>query len=610
LRALVDDALAKLGTGALPGSVEREQIDFREEAGRRGPGGILNVGDRHNQEAARHLASEVACMANIPGGGAIVVGVEDRSGMLLGAAVDADWLRRRVYEYAGVAPAVTERVVRGIRLLVLCVAHAGGPAEDVSGRIRWRTGGRCTPVDRAQWWLNRQRHAGCDLMAAATKRHEADVAPGALVVARRYLASWARERGTGTEGADLAGQSPRELLTGLGVLYPDGQLSAAGALMFCAPGRTRIALSVLDVEGGELLAAPRDLSGLSLLEQIALVDDRLGTLNTSLRVAAGPGFARPSVRRLPAGAVREAVLNGVVHRDWMQHDPLEVTWVQEDSALQVVSPGGFTGGVTAENVLTQRHARLLTLEDLCRALHLADKQGLGVDRMYRDMVVLGHRPPMIVEEPGPRVRTRLAGGPPVAPVVNLMSTVRPEPRQRDVRVALIIYTLLHQPYTTANRLTGILQREIPEVEEALETAASCLTDSEPLIFRYKDVWTLTWEAVSAARRRTEYQDLHRPGVLTYIKPDINVAATIASDWLADHDRYTSGDHVNLTGLTYAGARGQLERLEQAGLLVRGPGSGRSAHFMAGLTLSDPPVPRLATLPSSRSSSLEAVRTSP
>lgn len=166
--------------------------------------------------------------------------------------------------------------------------------------------------------------------------------------------------------------------------------------MFCPSDRTHIALSVLDVEGGELLSPPRDLAGLSLLEQIADVDDRLDTLNTYLRVTADPGFAQPSVRRLPPGAVREAVLNGVVHRDWMPHDPVEVTWIDEDSALQVISPGGFTGGVTAANVLTQRHARYPALADLCRALHLVEKQGLGVDRMYRDMVVLGHRPPLIV----------------------------------------------------------------------------------------------------------------------------------------------------------------------------------------------------------------------
>ena len=54
------------------------------EAGRRGPRGTLTVGDPHNEEAARHLANEVACMANTPGGGAIVVGVEGRSGRLHG----------------------------------------------------------------------------------------------------------------------------------------------------------------------------------------------------------------------------------------------------------------------------------------------------------------------------------------------------------------------------------------------------------------------------------------------------------------------------------------------------------------------------------------------
>ena len=584
LEALVDGALARLAAGALPDSIEREQVDFKEEAGRRGPGGTLAVGDPHNQEAARHLANEVACMANTPGGGAIVVGVEDRSGRILGAALDADWLRHRVYEYVGIAPGVKERVVQGARLLVLYVAQAGEPVEDVSGRIRWRTGGHCTPVDRAEWWLSRQLHAGYDQMAVVTRRTVSDVTAGAVGLARRYLASWAKERGTDAASADIGGKSARELLAALGVLYPDGRLSAAGALMFCQSDRTHITLSVLDVEGGELLAAPRDLSGLSLLEQINIVDERLDTLNTSVRVIADPGFAQPLARKLPPGAVREAVLNGVVHRDWMQPDPVEITWIEEDSALQVVSPGGFTGGVTAENVLTQRHARYPALADLCRALHLVEKQGLGVDRMYRDMVVLGHRPPMIVEETGPRVRVRLVGGPPVVPVVNLMSTILPEPRQRDVRVALIIHALLHQPFITARRLTGILQRGIPEVEEALETAADCRTGIEPLLLRYKDVWTLTSAAVSAARRRTSYEDLHRRGVLTYIKPDISVAATIARDWLADHERFTSGDHVNLTGLTYAGARSQLERLEQAGLLIRGPGSGRNAHFVAGPAL--------------------------
>jgi ATP-dependent DNA helicase RecG len=234
-------------------------------------------------------------------------------------------------------------VVQGIRVLALYIAPARGPVGDVSGCIWWRTGGPCTPVGCAEWWLSRQRDAGYDQMAAAMQRTDSDVAPGAVVAARRYLASWAKERGNGVDGTGAGGQSPRELLTTLGVLDPEGRLSAAGALMFCPSGRTCIALSVLDAEGGELLAAPRDLAGRSLLEQIEWVDDRLDTLNTSLRVAADPGFAQPTVRGLPPGAVREAVLNGVVHRDWMQHDPVEVTWIDEDSALRLSAPAASPG---------------------------------------------------------------------------------------------------------------------------------------------------------------------------------------------------------------------------------------------------------------------------
>ena len=46
-------------------------------------------------------------------------------------------------------------------------------------------------------------------------------------------------------------------------------------------------------------------------------------------------------------------------------------------------------------------------------------------------------------------------------------------------------------------------------------------------------------------RVTGYRRIHAATV----RPDIKVAATIARDWLTDHERYTSGDHVNLTGLT-------------------------------------------------------------
>lgn len=311
-------------------------------------------------------------------------------------------------------------------------------------------------------------------MAGATGRIVIDVSTGAVAAARRYL------RNAGDE--HHATEAVADLLRRLGVLHPDGHLTQAGALLFCPADRTFIAVTVIDVEGGDVLLPPPDLAGLSVLEQLVAAEDRLDSVNTEVTVRGG--FAESTVRRLPPGAVREAFLNGLVHRDWMLSAPVTITWVDADSAMQVISPGGFTGGITSDTVLTQRYARHPALADLFRALNLVEKQGLGVDRMYREMVDLGHRPPVIVEEAGPRVRTRLVGGRPIVAVMALAGRIEPAVRRRDVRVALIVDDLLRHPFATPERLARILQRTAQEAAEALDTTAECRVGTSPLLTRF------------------------------------------------------------------------------------------------------------------------------
>lgn len=572
LREQVGVALDKIERGLSPTDAEREHVDLKEEAGRRGKGGLLLPGEPRNLAAADQLADEVACMANTPGGGALIVGVDDDTGALLGAALDAEWLRHRIYERVDIAPTVETVERSGVRLLVLYVAAAREPVENTNGQLRWRTGRQCVPVDRAEWWLHRDDIAGHDPMAAVTDRTIADVASGAIEIARRYLDEQFRYR----RDEPVTG-SAEELLTMLGVRRPDGRLTQAGVLLFCPANRTYLSLSVLDVEGGDVILAPTDMTGLSLLEQIAAVEDRLDTLNTAITLRSG--FSETPVRRLPQAAVREALLNAVAHRDWMQPEPVAVTFVEVDSALQVVSPGGFVGGVGADNLLTERFARYPALADLLRAMRLVEKQGLGVDRMYRDMIALGHRPPVIVEDAGPRVRVRLKGGQPVVPVMRLLSAIKPEVRQRDVRVALIVWTLLHHPFVVADDLTDVLQRSEPEVVEALDTAADCRVGEQSLIARYKDVCVLSDSALRVVDVASSRPLLRRRGVLTYRRPDDG--ESIVRRWLRVHDRYTTRDHAVLTGLSHGGARYQLLGLHDSGIIERGEAMGRNAHYVAG-----------------------------
>ncbi|WP_211221765.1 DUF5635 domain-containing protein [Granulicoccus phenolivorans] len=574
ISAAVEACLQQLRSGVLPDAAERQNVDIKEEAGRRGAGGRLLPGTAENTKAADQLADEVAYMANTPGGGALIVGVENRTGDLLGTDLDPEWLRQQIYRRVDVAPEVEVRWERGIRLLIILVAEAREPVEDTGDRLRWRVGAASVPVDRGEWWLHRQGRAGWDQMSRPSQFRIDHVTPGAVVVAREYLG---RRDQSADAMADLAVAPTADLLRQLGLLTVDGFLTEAGALLFCPAPRPWLSWTRVDVEGGDILAREESYVGLSLLEQIANIEALLEAANDL--VTLGSEFAERSIRLLPARAAREAVLNGVVHRDWNLQEPTAVTWVEADSSLTVVSPGGFVGGVSEHNVLTQRFSRSPALADAVRALGLVDKQGIGVDRMFREMVTLGHRPPMFVAEPGPRVRVRLVGGTPVLPVMRLTSRIQPTVRQRDVQVALAIHTLLHAPFTTAGKLSQVLQRPEAEAAEALEITARCVVGEQPLITAYKDTWMLTEAARYVVRSEKAESDLlRRLGVLWYVSPQLEDAAQVVDSWFEGHDRITSGDYAEMTGLTKGGARGALDRLVDEGLLIRGESTGRNAHY--------------------------------
>ena len=79
------------------------------------------------------MTDEVACFANTPGGGALILGVEDSQGTVLGTELDIEWLRQRIDEAVQVAPDIVEHHLggaQGLRVLVLYVPQAKEPVYD------------------------------------------------------------------------------------------------------------------------------------------------------------------------------------------------------------------------------------------------------------------------------------------------------------------------------------------------------------------------------------------------------------------------------------------------------------------------------------------------
>jgi len=127
LRDRVESVLRHLGGETKLTKVETECLDLKEEAGRRDRVGALLPAATTNTAAVEALAGEVRCFANTPGGGAIILGVEDKTHNLLGTALDPEWLRQRINDLTGVAPLVEEKFISGARLLVILIAESAEP---------------------------------------------------------------------------------------------------------------------------------------------------------------------------------------------------------------------------------------------------------------------------------------------------------------------------------------------------------------------------------------------------------------------------------------------------------------------------------------------------
>jgi ATP-dependent DNA helicase RecG len=148
------------------------------------------------------------------------------------------------------------------------------------------------------------------------------------------------------------------------------------------------------------LAPLMTLSG-ELVEP-GLVDSAVAFVRRNVGVQAElpDGVRRVEISGLPAEPVREALVNAVIHRDYLlAHTDVEVGLYPD--RLEIVSPGRLPNGVTVERMLAgTRAARNELLKDVMRDYGYLEHMGLGVPRkIVRGMREFnGSEPEFIVEE--------------------------------------------------------------------------------------------------------------------------------------------------------------------------------------------------------------------
>ena len=413
LETQIAAVLHKLEAGLRPSEIEVAQVDIKEEPGRRGPGGVVEPGDLESEEAAQYLAEEMVCMANTAGGGAIIVGIAD-NGDRIGTELRAEWLRHRIFELSSnrLTLTIREGDLDGTRLLILTTPEAIEPIR-FRNKIKWRVDDNCVEVDATSWYAGRIQRT-VDWSSHRSGHTLDDVNPLALEHARRSL------RGT-SESDDLAESPDNDLVRRLNLTDGEGYLTNAGSLLLVETPGDGIDYIRRNAHGSDSTGRYQG-HGAPLLEQLAEVDRASDSANRVVHLA--EGFAHNQLRSIPPRPMREAIVNGVVHRDWHSATPTTVEHVGD--TITVTSPGGFIGGVSPSNIITHPAVpRYRSLAEALAALNLAEREGIGIDRMVQDMLAQGHQPPHIEETPGPYVRVALVGGEPDSNTVEFLNAIEP-----------------------------------------------------------------------------------------------------------------------------------------------------------------------------------------
>jgi ATP-dependent DNA helicase RecG len=425
-------------------------------------------------DAVRLVVEIAVCMAN-GGGGTVVFGVNDkaigRANAIRGVPPEVDVNRLKKAVYDSTDPKLTPvfqafPVSEGTgRLMVMHIYPGLPPYTDTSGHGTIRIGTDCQPLTGTLRRRIMVETGETDFTAMAVSGRPESLLSAAAMERLREAAR--RERAPD----DLLQKADRELLSVLGLLR-NGHLLRAGILL------TGTAEAIREHFPGYVWTHLRMASDIHYTDRadgydaLPVATERiLDRIMADNPIATVPqGLFHFEIRTYPEIALREALLNALVHADVRIHGPIMVKQFQD--RLEISNPGGLPGGITPENILHHEPVpRNPTLVDALTRLRLVNRSNLGVRRMYQALLIEGKEPPQIVDE-GEAVRVIFRASDLSVPFRMFVAKEADRGRMLSVEHLLIIQHLLRTPEidtTTAARLAQQSESDARQALSRMET---------------------------------------------------------------------------------------------------------------------------------------------
>ncbi|MDO9541530.1 MAG: ATP-binding protein [Kiritimatiellia bacterium] len=178
-------------------------------------------------------------------------------------------------------------------------------------------------------------------------------------------------------------------------IIKDGRNINAGALMFAGEINKFIPYSET------ILAAFKGTTKTHIYDRKDVRDDLLTQLNEAMAFLKKHLNVRSEIRELnrhdiyeiPLDALREALVNAIVHRDYsMRGTNISVNVF--DNRVEIVNPGGLPAGISKANFGKESVRRNLIIADLFHRMDKMERVGSGIGRMRELMKGAGLKEPV------------------------------------------------------------------------------------------------------------------------------------------------------------------------------------------------------------------------
>jgi ATP-dependent DNA helicase RecG len=361
-----------------------------------------------NAPRPTELAERMCGMANTRTGGVIIFGVRDENRSIVGVNQTSDTIDTILRAARMIKPVITlsDESIRtwsldGYPVVTVEIPANDGKLYQYNGACLIRRGTVTVPlsIDEIRAYLN----------ATGTTRWELGACEGTTLddldieAVERYLAYRAEQSRQRRRYV-----APAELLVGLHAAVRNEQQDAvqptnAGILMFGFDPQLPLPQSeVVCVKYADALGVRSYIDRKNFRGPLPhLIDQASGFLRQYIRVGATiRGFRREDEPEYPYEALREAVVNAIVHRDYGRVGEAVRVFMYSDR-VEVRSPGGLMPGITIDDLLNLRVTSIPRIPILAGFLRdipgYMERIGSGIRFMMSEMRALGLPDPEFIE---------------------------------------------------------------------------------------------------------------------------------------------------------------------------------------------------------------------